>query len=32
MATKSGPLVVIVGQTASGKSRLAMELAEKFNA
>lgn len=26
-----GPVVVIVGETASGKSALAMELAEKFN-
>lgn len=29
MAT--GPLVVVVGETASGKSALAMELAKKFN-
>lgn len=31
MATKPGPIIVIVGQTASGKSALALELAEKFN-
>lgn len=31
MAAKTGPLVVIVGQTASGKSALAMELARLFN-
>lgn len=29
--SKLGPLVVIVGQTASGKSALAMELAKKLN-
>jgi tRNA dimethylallyltransferase len=28
---RTGPLVVIVGQTASGKSALALELAERFN-
>lgn len=27
----TGPLVVIVGETASGKSKLAMELAKQFN-
>ncbi len=31
MASKLTPLVVIVGETASGKSDLAMYLAEKFN-
>lgn len=29
--TRTGPLVVVVGETASGKSALALELAEKFN-
>jgi tRNA dimethylallyltransferase len=29
--TKTSPLLVIVGETASGKSALAMSLAEKFN-
>lgn len=29
--TGTGPLVVIVGETASGKTALAIELAEKFN-
>ena len=29
--TRSKPLVVIVGETASGKSALAMELAKRFN-
>lgn len=27
----SGPLIVVVGETASGKSALAMELAQKYN-
>lgn len=31
MAARKSPLVVIVGETASGKSALAMELAEKFD-
>jgi tRNA dimethylallyltransferase len=31
VATKLGPLVVIVGETASGKSALALELATQFN-
>lgn len=31
MATKLAPLIVIVGQTASGKTALALELAQKFN-
>jgi tRNA dimethylallyltransferase len=31
MATKPEPLIVIVGQTASGKSALGLKLAQKFN-
>lgn len=31
LQTKNYPLVVIVGETASGKSALALELAQKFN-
>lgn len=31
MAARQSPLVVIVGETASGKSALAMQLAEKFD-
>lgn len=31
MATKPRPLIVIVGQTGSGKSALAMKLAQKFD-
>lgn len=31
MTQEQSPLIVIVGETASGKSALAMELAEKFN-
>jgi tRNA dimethylallyltransferase len=31
VANKLGPLLVIVGETASGKSALAIELAKKFN-
>jgi tRNA dimethylallyltransferase len=31
MVAKVAPLVIIVGETASGKSELAMSLAEKFN-
>ena len=31
MVAKLAPLVVIVGETASGKSSLAMQLAKKFN-
>lgn len=31
MAAKLSPLVVIVGQTASGKTALALELAQKYN-
>ena len=30
-ASKPGLLIVVVGETGSGKSSLAMELAEKFN-
>src|SRR3954464_8296755 len=29
--TKNPPLIAVVGETASGKSALAMELAQKFN-
>lgn len=31
MAAKQGPLIAVVGQTASGKSALAMELARRFD-